>query len=191
MRLIIFILLFVPTVALCESVHSDRVAVTLLIEKGKYGIATKSFLNHDASQFMLRYDVTDKWHTQYRYVTSNAGERVEHRARFEHSTFKKSWVDFKNVFEFRFKESDNDTLRYRPKLKLQYPKLFYHPFYSYIPHFEFKEGESGYEYKFGEHQIGVKFKASNADISFYYEVHSDEHWHNELSFFGLGVSASI
>ncbi len=173
-----------------EDVYSNRIESDFQAELDKWIVGTRMYINDDISHLVIRYNVNKKSQLQYRHVTKNDGDDREHWMRFQHKTFKYKFIEFRAVAEHRFKEERGDTARIRPKTIVsrqvsQNAKLFY----SYIPHMEYSFDDSEFEYKFGQHSVGVDFKFGNVKFTPYFKYHTDKSWNSELFFWGFNLSA--
>lgn len=110
----------------------------------------------------------------YKYAEQFPGRKdLEHRARFDTTlsfSFKELSIKDRNRFEYRFRHSSRDTVRYRNRLTLKHPvkkdgKTIFSPFVANEVFYDFREGR----FFRNELSLGIERKVtSNFSVEFFY-----------------------
>jgi len=172
---------------------SNRVQNNFTVEGKHWGIGCRFYMNYNTSHLIIRYKINSVWSSQYRYVTKESSDAIEHWFRLQHKE-----INFKGFFwntriEYRIKESKGDVFRIRPQTGFKYnasEKVI--AYYIAEPHLEYDfDSRKGY-FKFMQHFIGFDIKLKgNVSFGPFIEIDTNDKWKRELGFLGTQLTVKI
>lgn len=182
-----------PFFAVFAQDWSNRVENNVTVDGKHWGLAVRSYMNYNTSHLILRYKINSVWSFQYRYVTKESSDAIEHRFRLQHKE-----INFKGVFwntriEYRIRGSKGNVSRIRPQTGFKY-NIFEKVITYYIaePHFEYDfDSRKGY-FKYMQYFFGFDIKLKgNVSFGPFIEIDTNDKWKRELMFLGTQLTVKL
>ena len=183
----------IPVYTILAKDWSDRVENNFTVDGTHWGLGGRLYMNYGTSHVILRYNFDGSWSSQYRYVTKNGGDVIEHWFRLQHKDIK-LWAFFWNSrIEYRILESTNDVLRFRPQTGFKFNVLdMVKPYYIIEPHWEYDFSKSKGFFKGVQHFIGFDIVLNkNVSLGPFIEIDTDYNWQKQLVFLGTELQVII